>query len=363
MSASSQTANPAAHRAGSAQPLRCWAVSDGRRGMENQALGLAEALGRRRALDITIKRVSLAPPYRWLPYPALGALPLDPAAVLDRDSDPVAPPWPDVLIGCGRQSVAVSLAVRRLSAGHTLTVQTQDPRIAPACFDLVFPALHDGLTGANVTPLLGAPHRVDGPRLAAEGTRLAGLFRDLPRPLACVLIGGDSRHLKLAPPQFEAILEALKALARSGHGLAVSASRRTRPAQAARLRTELEPLGAYVWNGEGDNPYFAMLAAADHILVTAESINMLTEAAATGKPVHVLPLKGHAAKFDRFHADLRARGIARPFSGRLETWNYTPLAETDRAAGIIEAALAARARGRSAAPDHHHQSRRPTSRG
>ncbi len=325
----------------------CWAVSDGRRGMENQVLGLAEALGQLRPVDIIVKRVQLAPPYRWLPYPLLGTLPLDPAGVLDRSSDPVAAPWPDVLIGCGRQSIAVSLAVRRLSDGRTFTVQTQDPHVPVGAFDLVFPARHDGLAGANVVPLTGAPNRVTPERLAADGSRFAPLFKDLPRPLAAVLIGGDSRHHTLDQVHFEAILQGLVALARDGVGLAVTASRRTRPDHAHRLRKVLSPLGAYIWNGADENPYFGMLAHADHVLVTEESTNMLAEAAGTGKPVHVLSLKGGGAKFDRFHADLRERGITRPFHGPLESWSYTPLAETNRAAARIDTALTTRAAARA----------------
>jgi mitochondrial fission protein ELM1 len=43
-------------------------------------------------------------------------------------------------------------------------------------------------------------------------------------------------------------------------------------------------------------------------------------------------MDGHSAKFDRFHAALRARGVSRTFDGRLESWAYAPLNETDVAA-------------------------------
>ncbi len=320
-------------------PLACWCVSDGRAGMANQALGLAEALGRRRPLTITQKRIALRAPYRWLTYSMLGALALDPRAVTSQNGDDITPPWPDVLIGCGRQSLAISLGVRALSGGRTLTVQTQDPRIPANRFDLVFPAAHDGLTGPNVVPLLGAPHRVSETRLAEARAAFEDLLAPLPRPLAAVLIGGDSKHYVLDEPHFERILNALTGLARAGVGLAVTASRRTGPEKTARLRAALDPLGAYVWNGSGSNPYFGLLAHADHVLVTAESTNMVTEAAATGKPVHILSLGGGSEKFDRFHDAMARHGITRPFKGHLETWTYPPLRETDRAAELIDRML------------------------
>ncbi len=109
------------------------------------------------------------------------------------------------------------------------------------------------------------------------------------------------------------------------------------------MRTWLAPHCAIFYEGEGVNPYFAMLGSADHIFVTADSVNMATEAAATGKPVHILAVDGAAGKLDGFHRSLQRRGCARPFAGKLESWNYPPLVETDRLALAILAALAARA--------------------
>src|SRR5260370_40738314 len=57
-------------------------------------------------------------------------------------------------------------------------------------------------------------------------------------------------------------------------------------------------------------------------MVTADSVSMISEAAATGNPVHILDLDGGNAKFARFHAAMQAAGITRPFSGRIESWCY-----------------------------------------
>jgi mitochondrial fission protein ELM1 len=54
-------------------------------------------------------------------------------------------------------------------------------------------------------------------------------------------------------------------------------------------------------------------------------------------------MDGAARKFARFHADLEARGIARRFSGGLETWTYAPLHETDSAARELLRRYGARA--------------------
>ena len=67
-------------------------------------------------------------------------------------------------------------------------------------------------------------------------------------------------------------------------------------------------------------------------MVTEDSTNLATDAAATGKAVHILPMSGHSGKFTRFHAELQARGIALTFDGVLDEGRYPPLFETERAA-------------------------------
>ena len=114
-------------------------------------------------------------------------------------------------------------------------------------------------------------------------------------------------------------------------------SRRTGAAGVALLRDRLNCPAASVWDGSGDNPYFALLALADAFLVTADLVSMISEAAATGKPVHVLDLDGGNPKFARFHAAMHAAGITRPFTGRIESWSYPPPDDTARAGAVLRA--------------------------
>jgi mitochondrial fission protein ELM1 len=96
---------------------------------------------------------------------------------------------------------------------------------------------------------------------------------------------------------------------------------------------------AVFWDGRGDNPYLGYLGLADALIVTVDSVTMISEAAATGKPVHVAELEGGSAKFRRFHAGMREGGITRPFAGRIEDWSYPPLDETGRVAAEVKRRL------------------------
>ena len=116
------------------------------------------------------------------------------------------------------------------------------------------------------------------------------------------------------------------------------------------LTRALSGFPGWIWDGEGDNPLPAFLDAADHVVVTADSINMVAEAASTGKPVHIAAVEGRQPRKDRFHAALAAHGAARPFTGALESWTYPPLRETQRAAAEVLRRLAAKRAGLTAPP-------------
>ncbi|MGE7466777.1 mitochondrial fission ELM1 family protein [Brevundimonas sp. NPDC003935] len=316
-------------------------MSDGRTGIQNQALGLAEAVARLTPADIAIKTVRWRPLFdRWpsgLKTPAMLAPgSFDPRATTD---------WPDLWIATGRASLPLSAKVREWSGGKTFTVQTQDPRWKNSAYDLIVAPAHDGLSGDNVFEIIGSPHRITPQRLAEAAPAFADRIEALPRPRVTVMIGGKSKAFDLPEAHAAALTDQIKTAVQAAKGsLLLTFSRRT-PDAAKRVMTErLSALPGWIWDGTGDNPLFAMLTAADHVLVTEDSANMATEAASTGKPVHILPMIAlkPAGKFARLHADLAAHGAARSFDGSLDDWTYAPLNETERAARAVLEAMAAR---------------------
>ncbi len=310
----------------------CWVLCDGRIGITNEVIGLAEAVG----LPFEVKNLKPRAPWRWLP----AALWPRTFAPLDRQSDPIAPPWPDLLIGAGGRTAGVAAQIRRQAKGKTFTVHLQDPRIALGNFDLVVPPWHDRVSGPNVIESVGALHRVTADKTAAGGAALAPRIAHLPRPRVAVLIGGSNGSYRLDETEAGAIASRLAALAtQTGCGLLVTFSRRTGRKAEAAFRAALGPASALIWDGEGENPYFGFLGTADFILATIDSVAMVSEALSTGKPVYSLDLPGHNDRINAFHARLRKEGLIRPFAGRLEIWTYQPLNDTGMVAAEIRRRL------------------------
>lgn len=335
---------PANQPAGNLTGKTVWVVTDGKPGMENQCLGLAEALMALGGEAPVVKRLSPMFPWSSLP-PQLWFTPLSTPASTPTSGDdddnygggaPLTPPWPDILIATGRQTVAPALAIKRASGGATFCIQIQNPAWRQSAFDLLAIPAHDGVTGDNVVQTFGALHRVTPEKLTTEAEIFRGALAHLPRPLVAVLIGGSNKQYRMTETVTQRLAANLLTLCdEHGAGLAVTASRRTGAENEKHLRAALADAPCWFWDGIGDNPYFGLLGLADAIVVTADSVSMVSEACATGKPVHVIELDGGSAKFGRFHDGLRAAGITRPFDGSLETWTYDTPDDTTRIAAEI----------------------------
>ena len=312
---------------------RCWAISDGAAGNDRQATALADVLD----ADMRLVRIRLRQPWDALaPRFTLGAR----AAILDDEANALAPPWPDIAIGCGRRAALVTRALRGWSAGRTFTVQILDPRIDTRAFDAVVAPQHDRVAGDNVIRSIGALNPVDTVWLAAGRSAFARLS-DLRTPRTAVMIGATHAAQRLDGAYFDALLDRLGAWQTlDGGSYLVSASRRTPRDVVARLRNAFAAWPGVFWAGgadDGPNPYAGFLGWADRIVVTPDSVNMLSEACATGKPVYTFAPHPIAGKLAAFHRELRASGHLRLIDDVVQKPQPPPLAETREIAELVRA--------------------------
>jgi len=308
-----------------------WTLSDGHAGNVRQARALAEALGLPAVREWTLQARA---PWRWL---SPRSLPGARRAFGDGFAQALAAP-PHVAIGCGRQA---ALATRLLRRCGSRSVQILDPRIATRHWDVVVAPEHDALRGANVITLLGSLHPVDDLWLAA-GRQEFLAFAQLPRPRTAVLLGGASAHAAFDAASTSKWLGALAArIAHEGGSVLATASRRTPEAARLAMRDALGGLPGLVWCDERDgaNPYAGLLGWADRIVCSADSVNMLSEAAATNAPVFVAGIDGLGGRPRRFAESLLALGRTHAFDDALAPFPVTPLRETARVAAEVRARL------------------------
>ncbi len=282
----------------------CWAITDSAAGNQRQALALAERLG------LPIRHLILEPraPWSWLaPKLALGG----PLALRADQRTLFAPPWPSVAIGCGRASALFTRQLRGLSQGQCYTVQILDPRIDPVHWDTVIAPQHDRLQGANVLTPMGSLNPVDDDWLA-DGRESCPALAELPQPRVGVMLGGPRKGITLdAHYANQLATHLLNRHRREGGSLLVLASRRTPAALVELFRQTFRDVPGLVWAGldDGSNPYPGVLGWADRLVVTPDSVNMLSEACAVGCPVHTYATTPLPVRIARFHAALREAGL------------------------------------------------------
>ena len=298
-----------------------WVLADPRAGTAAQALGIAERLGVEfRTVRLQWGRLARCP---W-PWPTL-------AGLAPEARGGLRPPWPGLVVSAGRRSAPVALWLARHGVR---TVHCMRPGIGAKGFDLLVLGRHDRpAEAANIMPILGACHRMSPLRLAAARIAWEPLAA-LARPRVALLVGGKVRAEGMDPAVAAAIGARVAGFAGS---VLATTSRRTGADATAALAKALAgvPHRLFRWGGAGDNPYAGFLAWADVVVVTGDSVSMLSEALATAVPVFVADPGGLGPRHLRLRDSLVAAGQARPLEAAPAPYGRLPLDESGRVAAAI----------------------------
>jgi mitochondrial fission protein ELM1 len=287
-----------------------WVLTGHKAGDNAQVIALAEALG----WPYVVKRFR----YRgWelLTNRLLGAT----LAGIDRDaSSDLAPPWPDLVITAGRRNEPVARWIKG-RAGRARLVHVGRPWAPLDSFDLIVTTPQYFLPEcANVLHNHLPLHGVNQDRLAQAADEWRPRLEHLPRPWTALLVGGDSGPFVFTRAKGRRLGRQANELAQQGGGsLLVSSSARTPVAAFTELQAYISvPAHIHAWRaGQTENPYLAYLALADRLVVTGESMSMLTEAAYTGKPLYIFD-PGDTGSWWRYRHNYRFKPLSHHFAMR-----------------------------------------------
>ncbi len=321
---------------------RAWILQSGKIGHEVNCMGVAHELG----LEPEMRRVQARPFFEF--FAPWG--PIDPRDNPRHPASPLHGPLPDIVFASGRTTVPYLRAIKRLSGGKTFTVFLQDPRVGTGAADLIWVPEHDRLRGENVLVTLTSPHHMRPSVLEAARQNPDPRLSSLPQPRVGMVLGGPSGAHRFEAADIAALCEIARDVLASGQGLMITPSRRTPNEVMNALRATVAESGSaastFVWDGTGDNPYAQILAQASALVVTADSVNMVGEAASTGAPVFIYEPTGGAAKMSGFIAKLVDVGALRVLPKEREAgwsrtrWSYPPVDAT----GLIAAEIVRRYR-------------------
>lgn len=312
-------------------PATCWVLHDGAAGNRRQAVALADAL----ALPSREWCLDAAGAARWL-APRRWPAAAQPFGAEFSESLLHSPP--QLAIGCGR---IAALATRLAAGAGARTVQILDPRLSPRHWDLVIAPAHDALVGANVIATTGSLNPIDPAWLLAGREKFPQLAQ-LASPRMALLVGGPTRATPLQHADILGLCASLEQwLAREGGSVLVCGSRRTPGDWAALLRERFGSAPHFAWFDErdGDNPFAGALGWADRLVVTPDSVNMLSEACSTALPVYVVAPDRAGGRIATFIESLVGRDRIRALATAPEPMSLEPLQETRRVARLVRERL------------------------
>ena len=293
---------------------RTWVLLGQKAGDNNQLLALAGALGwpyevRRLAFRRTELLTNLA-----LRVTLLG--------MRRSDSDALEAPWPDLILTAGRRNEPVARWIRRRSGGRSRIVHLGRPWTHPRLFDLVVTTPQYQVPPLENVLQISLPFvRVDEQRRRVSREIQERRLAALPRPWTAMLLGGDSGLTTFDEEEIGALVDLVQAdVTRSGGSLLVTTSARTPLWVPPLLESRITvPSRIHVWRpADPDNPYPGWLALADDFVVTGESVSMLAEAVATGRPVRIYDP-------ERFHSKVFPGRRPRPWWLCGRNWRWKPL--------------------------------------
>ncbi|MFT8718922.1 mitochondrial fission ELM1 family protein [Acetobacter sp.] len=291
-------------------------VAEDLAGMRSQAFGLAEYL---------------ALPSRFCAVRASGFLHRRlPSALWPRPlsalTEKPVPAADSLVLSVAGKGGAVGAALRQQGRA---VVQIQNPRIRADRFDLVIANHHDEMEGPNVLLSRTALHGLTAAKLSEARGQWQDRLCHPERPLLAALVGGANGRFRFGREEAESLARRLAVASRqTGAALFVTTSRRTGEEATAILRAMVEEVGGTLWSGGTDNPYRGLIACADWLVVTADSVSMVSEAVASAAPVYVEPLPGRSRRIGLFLKTLEQAGRIRRFESEVAHWPVTPLDDT-----------------------------------
>jgi uncharacterized protein len=307
--------------------LKAILLTQGMHGMVSQVEGLAKALG----LSYKHQTIKLKSFWNLIP-PKLS--PISENLVQDKfvcDSK--------IIISCGRKSVIPSIALKKRLGKEIFTIHIQNPKVSFKHFDLIISPEHDNIKGNNVLTSTGAIHYLTKKEIK-ENSNYLGLEKE-EKKLVAFIIGGPNKYYAYNEKSIHQTFNKVKTLfTPDKYKIIVIPSYRT-PKKIIKNAYDTFNLNHHVVKEVNKNAYLSALSISNHIVVTCDSTSMISEAAATGKPVYIAMMKSikNNYRFKKFYNKLQELGITRELKDNIDSWSYEKLNEAGRIAPLVKSKM------------------------
>jgi len=305
-------------------------LTEGAHGMVSQVEGLAKAL----KLDFNHCFVNLKNPWRYFP---INLVPISKSVIDGKIPDQIEN---QVLISCGKNSIISSLFLKKNNK-NLFNIHIQNPKVNFSNFDLIVAPEHDQIKGINVLSTFGALHYITKEEIDNSGNLFLKYNLSEKDKIVSLILGGPNRYYDFNEIDLGNIFFSIKDnFLDKGFKLIIVRSRRT-PDNIIDFAKKFFLNSAVIIDFVSKEFYLSALKLSKIIIVTCDSISMISECAITQKPIFAAKMKAKRrnSRFEYFLNSFKAKGIIRFLGENIDYWNYPLLDETNRIATIIKERL------------------------
>ncbi len=242
----------------------------------------------------------------------------------------------NIVISCGRKSVIPSIFLKKKYRNKIVNIHIQDPKVSLKNFDFIVVPEHDNLVGENVLQSKGAIHYLQENELEKSKNYLKSEIKK--KKLVTLIMGGPNKYYDYNDEDIDKIFKKIKEnFINNGYQLVFIPSMRTPQIIIDKAKNYYNE-NQIIITSIDKNAYLSSLKLSDHIVVTCDSISMISEAAITGKPIYVahMPNKKKNERFKKFFDLFKSLNIIRDLEDSVEYWSYKKLDETNRISRYIK---------------------------
>jgi len=306
--------------------LKAILLTEGMHGMISQVEGMAKALN----AQYSHKIVRLKFPWNLVPpkFMPISDIILKDKLYLTKNESP------DLIISCGRKSVVPSIFLKKKNPS-IFNIHIQNPKVNFNNFDAIIAPEHDNLNGRNIFKSKGAIHYITESEIDKAKPYLMGKIKN--KKIISLILGGPNKYYSFNQNQLLQIFNYIKSnFISKGYVAIVIPSMRT-PKSIIDLAIKEFGFNNYVVSSVDKQAYLSAFALSTYLIVTCDSISMISEAAVSGKPIfvaHMKPKKDNY-RFKKFFQLFRDLGIIKDLGEKVELWSYKKLNEAERIASIV----------------------------
>ena len=285
----------------------CWIISDNIIGHQNQSIALAEGL----CLQYKIKKI------KKLNFLERNLSLLFPSILFNKS---IQPPYPRVIIACGKNTAYIANFLKRKLKKRVISIFIQKPPINIKNFNLVIPPKHDQCFGRNVITTNGALTKINQKYIKKiKNKKLIPSI--LKKKNVVFLMGGKSRHHNITNKTLKEIKSKLIIASRKNKVL-IFFSRRTGKYNESYLQDNLKNKNfVFIKPKSNKINYLEALSHSIAIIVSSDSVSMVSEACSTGKPVYLFNIPTKSEKFRLFIKNLINLKLIKFFNGTISLKN------------------------------------------